>query len=108
MLGAINARAYIIIAFITAAALYAIQLFDNGWTGNFIQDQATAASAVLPNSIVALISGPLTWAFTSPIGAIITGIFWPFAFLWIFLFVVMQVFAFIAPGLSNVQSTYET
>ena len=107
MLGAINARVYAIIALFVAGALYGIQLVDqNDWAAGFIQEQATAAQAVLPRSLVLFIAGPLEWAFTSPLGAIMTGLFWPFAFLWIFLFVVMQVFAFIAPGLGNVQDSY--
>lgn len=109
MLGAISARVYIIIAVITAGSLYAVQLFDqNEFAAGFIQDQASSASSVLPNAIVQLIAGPMEWAFTSPIGAIMAGLFWPLGFLWIFLFVVMQVFAFIAPGLSNVQDSYES
>lgn len=108
MLGVIDTKSYIIIAVVVAVILLGIQYVDgNDWLPGYIETQAFNAKNVLPNSFVDIVSKPMIWAVNQPLGAIITGIFWPFGFVWLFFFVGMQIFAFIAPGLSNVQDTYE-
>lgn len=98
-IGALNGRAYVVVALFTSAVLVAIAQFDSG--GNFagffrgIGDNASRAG--LSTGIVNIILEPIVLAVSDPIAAVVAGVLWPLLLLWFVLLVLVLVFAFMSP-----------
>ncbi len=98
MFSLISFRVYLLIAAFTAAVLVAITEFTSGSVAGFFRSvQNDAIQTGLPRAAADFIAEPIILAVTDPIAAVIAGALWPFLLLWFFLLVILVVFAFMAP-----------
>ena len=99
MLGLLNFRVYTFIAVIVAGIMLAIWNFDTAHSfTSYIQSVGgiTAASP-LGGAVTGFVVNPIVWAAGDPFGAIVAGLLWPLALLWLIFFVALFVFSIFAP-----------
>lgn len=98
-IGAINGRAYVVVALFTGAVLLAITQFDSGgnFAGFFRSIGSDARSAGLAAGVVNIILEPIILAVTEPVAAIVAGLLWPLLLLWFVFLVLVLLFAFMSP-----------
>src|SRR5262245_7684245 len=98
MLGLLNFRAYVFIALIVMGVLLAIWYFDKGHTlVAYVDSTGATAAQALGTTVSGFVTGPIHWAMTDWIGAVVAGLIWPIAIVWLILFLALFVFSIFAP-----------
>ena len=98
MFSLISFRSYMVIAAFTAALLAAITQFASAPVAGFFRSvQSDAIRTGLPRAAADFIAEPIILAVTEPVAAVVAGLLWPFLILWFLLLVLLVVFAFMAP-----------
>ena len=103
MFGLITPKVYAFVALCTSAMLYGINWLDrNEALVGFLNKQVTRASTSgLGSAIAKLIVKPMIFAVDTPAGAVVGGLLWPMALLWLLLFVLLMMFSFLAPAMGK-------
>jgi hypothetical protein len=102
MFSLISFRVYAMIAAFVALVLFLITEFASDPLVGFFQTARNdAMSAGLPRVGADMIVQPIILAISEPIAAVIAGVMWPLLLLWFFLIVLLFLFAFLAPLVSQ-------
>lgn len=106
-MGIISFRKYVLIAVIVAVAVFILgAAFGNGIASGLEQLKVAAMRAGMASTIASVVIEPLKAAFTGGIiGAILAGIMWPFAALWLFFVFLMFFFAALGSGFNQAANT---
>ena len=107
MLGLLNFRVYTFIAVIVALIMLAIWQFDTGHAFiGFVQGIDSSAAGALGATVPGFVTKPIIWAAGDPFGAIVAGILWPLALLWLIFFIALFVFSIFAPTFGAATSSF--
>jgi hypothetical protein len=98
MFSVISFRVYAMIAVFVAALLFAITEFASAPIVGFFEGaRGDALSAGMPRVAADFVVQPIILAVTEPVAAVVAGVLWPILLVWFFLIVLLFLFAFMAP-----------
>lgn len=100
-------KTYLIIAVGVTATFYLLGLLaGTGLISVVRQFQSAALGGGMSPEIGRLVIDPITWALSGDIfAALVVGLLWPLALVWVLLFFLVAIFAFLGPGVGAARST---
>lgn len=103
MLGWLNWRTYLIVAFFTAVTTgFLVWAFGDSLGVAIRQIGNNAYFAGVPGALIRIIVEPFFIVLENPIvGSIAVGLFWPIALIWLFLMVMVMVFSIFGRGVDT-------
>ena len=102
MLTMISFRVYVVIGFFTSALFFAITEFASEPVAGFFRGmRSDAIRGGLPRAAADFIAEPFILAATDPLVAVAAGVVWPLLLVWLFLLVLLVLFAFLSPLLTQ-------
>lgn len=99
MLSVITPRIYVVVALITAAIAYFLQLTPIGASLITAVNgvSSTAIQWGMSPALVSIVRDPFAFVLSEPLGALALGLLWPLGLLWLLLLVLVWIHSFIAP-----------